>query len=261
LKYEPKPSSVLSKIFPKVKEGENYYGYTIATNMYTPSSIKEVTTVGDRPYAGWAYLGLTNISNNPTTGIRFTSELSLGAIGPITQQESIQKSWHTFLGRPLPQGWSNQIANDIALNFNFVGEKRFGHAENMALVGIVETNLGTVSNYFGIGGMVKLGFFDDYFNKIIPISNQQKWQAFVFVRPVARIVADNALLQGGILTYNKSPYTIPKDNLKRLYAEAEFGYGLSHKKFNITYSQNLRTAEFDGAKNMFWGAMKFAYSL
>ena len=252
---------VLSKIFPTLKESTNYYGYSIASNMYTPVSIATENIIkGDRPYAGWAYIGLTNISNNTKTATRFTTEYSVGAIGPITQQEIMQKQVHKIIKRPEPQGWKNQIANDIAVNINFLGEKRFFHAsDNIELMGVVETNIGTVSNYLGVGGLLRIGFVEDYFKHILPISHQQDWQVFAFVRPMGRIVANNALLQGGMFTYYKSPYVIPKDDLNRLYMETEFGYGISFKNFNVTYSQNVRTAEFKDAKNMLWGAMAFSY--
>ena len=113
----------------------------------------------------------------------------------------------------------------------------------------------------GLGALLRIGWFEDYFKNIASISKQQNWQIFVFARPVARIVADNALLQGGIFTYSKSPYVISKDDLKRCYLEAEFGYSLSFRSFNITYSQNVRTPEFEGAKNMFWGSVVFSYGL
>jgi lipid A 3-O-deacylase len=249
-------SNLLGKIFPKVKGGEDNYGYSLASNMFTPSNNAEVIVQGDRPYCGWAYLGFTNISNDNKKGIRFSTEYSVGAIGPITQQELMQKKVHEFIQRPEPKGWKNQIANDIAINLNFVGEKYIiKPIDNVELIGIVETNVGTVTNYMGFGGMLRVGWFENYFNRIMPISSKKNWQAFIFARPVARIIADNSLLQGGILNYSKSPYVISRDDVNHLYMETEFGYSLSYRSINLTYSQNFRTAEFKDAKNMFWGAV------
>lgn len=257
----PSEKMWFSKIFPKLKNGDNVYGFTVVSNMYTPANMTETIVPGDRPYAGWAYAGMLNMSNDKASGTRFLTEYSLGAIGPIVMQERIQCKWHEIIGRPVPHGWKNQIANDIALNLSFVGEKRvYKPAEYVDIIGILETNVGTIMNYMGFGGMVRVGWFDDYFHDIMQVKGQaNKWQAFVYMRPIVRIVADNALLQGGLFTYYKSPYTIPRDDISRYYMNSEFGYSLSYRNFNVTYSQYVRTPEFRGAKNMFWGATTFSY--
>jgi lipid A 3-O-deacylase len=256
------PSSLVGKIFPKLREGSNSYGYSLASNMYTPSKNTEAIVQGDRPYCGLAYLGFTNTSNDPKNGYRFSTEYSIGAIGPITHQESMQKAVHKAIDRPQPQGWQNQIANDIALTVNFVGEKNMiKPLENVELIGIVETNVGTVTNYMGFGSMLRVGWFENYFKRIAPVSKQKNWQAFAFARPVVRIIADNALLQGGMFSYYRSPYVISRDDISHWYMETEFGYSLSYKSFNLTYSQNFRTGEFKDAKNMFWGALTVTSAL
>lgn len=250
-----------SKIFPRLKNGDNFYGLTAASNMYTPANMTETIIQGDRPYAGWAYIGFTNVSNDVNTATRFSTEYTLGAIGPIVRQELIQCKWHEIIGRPIPKGWKNQIANDIALNLSFTGEKRFFRpAEYVDIIGTLEANVGTVMNYMGFGGMVRVGWFDDYFQDIMQVKGKtNKWQAYVYMRPLVRIIADNALLEGGIFTYFKSPYTIPRDDISRYYMNTEFGYSLSFRNMNMTYSQSVRTPEFRGAKNMFWGATTFSF--
>ncbi|MBL7815145.1 MAG: lipid A deacylase LpxR family protein [Saprospiraceae bacterium] len=249
-----------SKIFPRLAKSDNFYGLTAATNMYTPANMSETVLLGDRPYAGWAYLGLTNISNDAQSGTRFYTEYSLGAIGPIVRQDLIQCKWHEIINRPIPQGWKNQIANDIALNLSFIGEKRvLKPAEYVDVIGLLETNVGTVTNYMGFGGMIRVGWFDDYFHDIMQLKGiKNRWQLYVYMRPIVRIVADNSLLQGGMFTYYKSPYTIPRDDINRYYMNSEFGYSISYRNINFTYSQYVRTPEYKGAKNMFWGATTFS---
>jgi lipid A 3-O-deacylase len=253
---------LIASIFPKLKKSDNYFGATIASNMYTPiNKLDEAIVSGDRPYAGWAYLGLSAISNSRNNALRLKSEYSLGAIGPITQQEMMQKSMHKWIDRPQPQGWKNQIANDLAVNVFFSAEKRaFNPCDFVDILGILETNIGTVTNFMGIGGLVRVGWFEDYFKNILPTSTQKNWQAFIFTRPSMRVVMDNSLLQGGVFNYYKSPYVISRDDLKHYYLETAFGYSMSFHSFNMTYSQNFRTAEFKEAKTMFWGNMAFSYA-
>jgi lipid A 3-O-deacylase len=257
----PYTNRKLQKIFLKLKDAELYLGLLVMANMYTPTNLSEKPPVGDRPYAGWLCMGMKGISNSFVQATRFTTEYTLGVIGPASLQGAFQKEFHKIVGRPEPKGWDKQIPNDIALNLSFVGEKRIVRpAENVDLIGVMELNIGTVSNYMGFGGMLRVGWFDDYFKNIFQVDGINKWQIFAFARPLVRIVADNSLLQGGIFTFRESPYRIPKDDLRRYYLETEFGYGISYHKFNFTYSQCVRTAEFKGAKNMQWGKMSFAYS-
>lgn len=256
----PHKKSFLKKIFPKLENANNYYGYTIATNMYTPANKSENIIVGDRPYCGWAYLGLTSTSNDYIKATRFSTEYTIGAIGPITQQEFMQTQFHSLIGRPEPQGWKNQIANDIAINIGFTGEKRFTQlSDNVDIIAAIEANVGTVNNYVGAGGVVRVGWFEDYFRNIMQVKGRKNWQLFAFARPMIRVVADNSLLQGGMFSYSKSPYVIPKDDINHVYMNAEIGYSLTFRSFNMTYSQNIRSPEFANAKNMVWGAMAFSY--
>jgi lipid A 3-O-deacylase len=251
----------LQKIFLKLKDAELYIGVLLMANMYTPASLTENPVPGDRPYAGWLCLGTKGISNSYAQATRFTTEYTLGVIGPASLQGAFQKEFHKIIDRPEPKGWKNQIANDLALNLSFVGEKRiFKPSDNVDLVGIMELNIGTVTNYMGFGGMLRAGWFDDYFKNIFQVNGTTPWQVFAFARPMVRIIADNSLLQGGIFNFRASPYKIPKDDLYRFYMETEFGYGITYRKFNFTYSQSVRTAEFKDAKNMLWGKMSFTYS-
>jgi lipid A 3-O-deacylase len=251
----------LQKIFLKLKDAELYMGLLVMANMYTPANLSENPPAGDRPYAGWLCVGVKGVSNSYPQATRFSTEYTLGVIGPASLQGTFQKEFHKIVGRPEPKGWKNQIVNDIALNLSFVGEKRIVKpSDNVDLVGIMELNIGTVTNYMGIGGMLRAGWFDDYFKNIFQVNGTNPWQIFTFARPMVRIIADNSLLQGGIFTSSESPYVIPKDDLYRSYLETEFGYGISYHKFNFTYSQIIRTAEFKGAKNMLWGKMSFTYT-
>jgi hypothetical protein len=249
-------------IIPTLKQSENFYGAILASNMYTPVNKQEEGIVkGDRPYAGWAYVGIMGVSNSRNLGLRLKSEYTLGAIGPITQQEKMQNNMHKLIDRPLSKGWKNQVANDIAATIAFTAEKRVVNpCDFLDIMGLVEANIGTVTNFMGIGGLVRVGLFEDYFKNVMPVSFNKNLQAFIFTRPTMRVVMDNALLQGGTFTYYRSPYVIPRDQINHYYMETSFGYSVSYRSFNMTYSQNFRTPEFKDAKNMFWGSMAFSYA-
>ncbi|MDZ7877927.1 MAG: lipid A deacylase LpxR family protein [Saprospiraceae bacterium] len=253
--------SCFKDMIPKLQNSEIYLGVSLVFNMYTPKNrFTEAIVLGDRPYAGWAYIAYTGISNSKSKAMRLKTEYSLGALGPITQQEELQTAVHKWANRPLSKGWKNQILNDLAANVLFSVEKRvISPTEYLDILGIVEANIGTVTNYMGLGGLVRLGWFEDYFDNVMPLKTSKDWQVFVFTRPTVRLMTDNSLLQGGVFNYEKSPYVIQRDDLKHVYLDVGFGYSLTYRSFNITCIQNFRTPEFKDAQNMFWGTVTFSY--
>ncbi|NCQ11383.1 MAG: lipid A deacylase LpxR family protein, partial [Bacteroidetes bacterium] len=63
-----------------------------------------------------------------------------------------------------PQGWDNQVANDLLLNYNINIEKQLLYpSRSILLVGVVETYSGTLYNAAGIGFLLRIGKFNNYF--------------------------------------------------------------------------------------------------
>jgi lipid A 3-O-deacylase len=269
----------LRKIFPVLPDKsyrKTKLGATFGMNMYTPADIKTtIINTLDRPYAGWAYLGLSGMSNNFSTGERATTEFNLGVIGPASRQKELQKFVHRIGNKIDPQGWDNQIANDLALNVNFLYEKiLFSPVNRIETIALMEVNAGTVTNYLGVGGTVRFGRFNDYFfnasglkmkNKDLKIEKLKRsifvsnlnrdLQHYFFVRTSFRFALNNSLLQGGIFTYYKSPYVLSDDALERFYFNGEFGYTIVYKKLGFTFSQFYRSAEFKTSRAAQWGSI------
>jgi hypothetical protein len=102
-----------------------------------------------------------------------------------------------------------------------------------------------------MGFILRIGKFNNYFEGT---SNSQstsknKVQIYVFMRPVARVVLSNALLEGGLIYQMSSQtgaYTLDKDQIERLTVLYDVGLNFEMPKFSISISQKLRTAEFKG---------------
>ncbi len=252
--------SSLQKIFPIIEDGENYIGMGINMNMFTPSRFFDTLPLGDRPYAGWSNVYVGNISLRQKDGLKFITKYSVGFLGKLSGQSWIQEYWHKLIKRRFQKGWDYQIASDIALNINFLGEKRiYQPTKNIDIIGFVEINTGTVTNFMGVGSMMRVGWFDDYFSRPTFANGNSKIQTFSYFKPHVRAVLDNSLLQGGYIN-RSSPHTIPQDKLRRFYFQLEFGYSLTLQNFNITFFQQFRTPEFEGAFNMFWGGFNLVYA-
>jgi hypothetical protein len=237
----------------KISEDNNIYGWGIAQFMFTPQHIDVVEIqYNDRPYAGALY-GIHSLQSiNTIKKIKITSEIFLGVIGPLSFAEESQTWVHRVSNYLIPKGWDNQVPNDILLNYNIHIEKQMMQpSKSILAVAIVETYSGTLYNAAGIGFMLRIGKFDNYFEEI-PKSQKptkNKFQLYVFMSPVARVVLSNATLQGGLIYQNSDRtkgYTLSKDLIERLTVLYDVGLSLELSKLNITISQKLRTAEFKG---------------
>ncbi len=276
------------------------YSFSIGQEMYTPDNIRVPTIIrNDRPYAGWLYLASGLITTDPIGARKLTSSVSLGVMGPISRSDSVQSFIHHLFGFTHPAGWNNQIANDIGLNYAVRYEARPFKQIHRAfdLIGMVEGNLGTVTNYIGAGGMLRIGQFNDYFQNATGLydprltahsvadptlysrmdsvrreqlkgpSNHKhpqspanrRFQLYGFMRPLIRAVLDNSFLQGGWTSRFRNPYTIPSEDIERFYINVEYGGVLSYGRTQLTYSQSFRTREFQQGKVQQWGRISLLF--
>lgn len=237
----------------KISDDNNVFGLGIAQFMFTPKHIdvKEIQ-FNDRPYAGALYLihSLQSIDN--IQNIKITTELFFGVIGKLSLAKESQTLLHRMIDYTKPEGWGNQISNDLILNYNINIEKQLLYpSKSILLVGLVETFSGTLYNAAGVGFMLRIGQFNNYLDGISFSSDnsKNKFQLFVFMKPIARIVLSNALLQGGLvhqLCSQEDTYTLDKDQLERLNVLYQVGLNFEMSKFSISISQKLQTAEFQG---------------
>lgn len=254
----------------------------VGVRMYTPVDVS-ITTVDstDRPYAGWAYIGLGSVSSKFSKSERLTTLYSVGVIGPAAAQKWGQRAWHRLINENDPKGWDNQIANDIALNVHYLYEKRiFYPTERLETIGLMEVNAGTVTNFIGVGGQTRLGIFNDFFynssglkmkNKVysekrlkktpFPQNLNRKFQIYFTARTSFRFALDNSTLEGGIFSYKRSRYVLTSDQITRFYLNSKFGLTMVLNKFSISYSQLYRTKEFINGNATHWGSIKLVFGL
>jgi len=237
--------------------GDRRIGFALGQNIYTPGDISVATLqADDRPYAGWLYgeLGLT-----AQTADRLDSvALSLGVIGPASQADGVQKTWHRMCNITRPRGWQHQLNNEPALNITYEHARRFAWPRTPAF-GLdtdftphVGLSLGNVFTYAAAGLMTRLGedFAGDFGGPprirpslpgaahFQPPTGGFGWYLFAGIE--GRAVARNIFLDGNTFSDSHSV------NKKILVGDAQLGLALIFRRFRITYTQVLRTIEFDG---------------
>ncbi len=256
----------------------NNFAAFAGMEMYTPIDIKASNIqVNDRPYAGLMYAGIKCISNDFNTARRLTTAYYLGVLGESAKQKQVQKGIHDRLNYTDPKGWDNQIRNDLALNIKIDFEQLIAApTSRLELIGLSEINLGSVSNFGGLGTLFRIGRLTDYFYNESGITNGRRtrrcrqcsdrtnyfsnnlsrnFQLYVFFKTSFRVVMDNSLLEGGWFSHDSSPHTITSDKVKRFYGNAEAGATINYKGFALTFSQLFRTPEFDDAFTTRWGSI------
>ena len=240
------------------------YSLTVGQEIYTPRNstvAKRPLYPNDRPYAGYLYASWGLTTTDPVGGRRLTSALTIGAIGPISGAAEVQQNLHRFLDQRLPAGWGTQIKNDLAISYsvNYEGRVIRRFSPFFDIIGHVEGTIGSLTNFAGTGGTLRVGLFNDYFlnpvGQYTPMAkaSQRKFQCYAFVRAGFRAVLDNALLQGGWLNGKHNYYALPAVELRHFYGQTDVGGVVAFKNAQLSFIQHLRTAEFVKALDAQWG--------
>lgn len=117
-----KKNSVLLRIHDFFHEhnhgNQKSVSFSFGQNIYTPDNTetKELIT-DDRPYAGLSYLSI-GFHNQKIFSLS-TVELDLGMVGSHSYAENTQKITHDFFAWDHPQGWDNQLDDELFLGITF----------------------------------------------------------------------------------------------------------------------------------------------
>lgn len=98
----------LAGILPLVHEGSSSrLVLELGQSIFTPESLDAMRPPeGQRPYAGWLYLGLSALLEDETQISRLG--ILAGVLGPLAGAGSTQSAVHGWLGMEHPNGWDSQ---------------------------------------------------------------------------------------------------------------------------------------------------------
>lgn len=143
-------------LLPQFNRPKRRYGvsYRMAQTMFTPDDIEEPQLIeDDRPYAGMLVGSLHLQSFNDTQSWHYSGALAI--VGPASGAEPVQKFIHEIIGVNQPEGWSNQLHNELAfmvsgeflqrLNNGSLGKREY---DWILLTG---ADLGTLHSELGAG--------------------------------------------------------------------------------------------------------------
>ncbi len=236
-------------------------GVALGQNMYTPADTNlTVPDPKDRPYAGWTYLEFSFISK--TDHVMDTVAIQLGIVGPHSYAEDMQKTVHRWINDDEPQGWDSQLKDEPGINLIYERKWRLygrtlGDTLGIDFIPHAGASLGNVQTYANVGGVARLGFnlpsdfgvdlirgggavsapIDDNDPRVSP---RKRWSFFLFGGVDGRAVARDIFLDGN--TFRDSP-SVDK---KPFVGDAYYGVGVIFGTWQFTYTQAVRTEEFDG---------------
>lgn len=241
--------------FPGVDPDDRMHvSVSVGHEIYTPTHIAAEELLKDeRPYAGHAYLA-TGFSTANRNEIE-TWQLTTGVVGPAAKGEYIQNTVHKAIESDLAKGWAHELNNEWV--FALAYEKKW---LNRAWARSIATHLeidftphfnaaaGTLHNYAGLGGMLRLGQglqADNGPPKVRPSMpnshffaalNHHTWYFYMGIE--GRYVASNLFLDGN--NFSSSHSVDRKDWVGDLQA----GFVWTNRKFRIGYSYFLRSREY-----------------
>lgn len=226
--------------------------FSLGQNMYTPADIsRSDLIVDDRPYGGWTYFAAA--FHTKSSEQMDTIELQLGMVGPVSFAKETQKAVHDLRDLDQPNGWDNQLKNEPGLAAIYERKWKidpFVSRGTFAIDAITHLgcSLGNVATYANSGFETRLGWNlpDDFGVSLIrPAGNtgfsvRQQPGGYLFAGVNGRAVVRDIFLDGN--TFADS-HSIDK---KLFVADLGGGAAIYLKQCKLTWTQVLRTREFDG---------------
>ncbi len=250
------------------QEGHKRYQLALGQAMYAPDDLTRSSLItNDRPYAGFSYVGIGMLTD---TGYRLDNlQLTLGVVGPASGAKETQKFVHRIKDDIDPQGWDNQLNNEIAVNLTYERKWRGIYQLSPFGLGIDVTphlgaSLGNVNTHASTGAIFRIGYDlpSDYGPPLIrpnlPGSDffvpTQNIGWYLFAGFEGRAVAHNIFLDGNSFS---DSHSVDK---KHFIGGLQAGIAFTYENTRIAYTHIIRTREFEGQdKNDEFGAITVSY--
>ena len=230
-------------------------GLAFEDDGYTASDLKRSDILrGDHPYAGTKQLRAFSIADDSVRRQRVSSSLNIGVIGQGAGGAEIQTFIHRRTGNTIPQGWGNQIRNDLILNYE-AGVEREAYRRDTRLL-VTASGIGRVGTF---NTAATLGLTAMFGRVGAPFSAASvRREFYLYVKPQLNAVGYDATLQGGLFN-RTSPYTIASRDLSRLVYRQTVGIAYRSRSHFIEYYQSLGTPEFRGGRAHRSGGVQFGF--
>lgn len=266
----PKTVDALARRLPMIDDDDDLHvGLSIGHEIYTPREIKVPTLIADdRPYAGHLYAAADfTISTEKTLS---TWRFNLGIVGPSARAKNMQRELHRRIGSPIPEGWDNQLDDELA--YGILYEKQWRPlcdsqctgwgADLLPHLGI---SLGNVASTANVGAIFRVGrnLGSDYgpprIRPALPGSlffkpNAHGLTWYLYAGVDGRYVAQNIFLDGNT---HKDSHSVER---RKWVGDFQVGFVMNSQRFRLAYSHVVRSREFEGQpEHNRFGSLTLAY--
>jgi len=252
-------------------------GFEAGQKIFTPhtavihdSVFENYPSEIDRPFAAYLYVGssLYLLYKNEST-LKLGAQI--GIVGPGAFGKEVQTFVHKNFGFYTPVGWKYQIDNNVVLNLSAEYTGLVARNSWLDFSFYSQAKLGNGFSGCGVGGMVRIGKFNPFFNSISTQSNalqsnsipsKTKPEFFFFYKPEVDFIAYDATVQGGLFTSKKNNSIAVTRNIEPVVLVNQFGIGYSKNNLGIYLAVIFNTKN---VKEMFvahqWGSITLSYGI
>ncbi|MCF6253618.1 MAG: lipid A deacylase LpxR family protein [Thiomicrorhabdus sp.] len=242
--------------YQKGDSNQTWLQYSFGQKIFTPEDTQAFEVQKkDRPYAGYLYLNTSVMSKieqqeNYDYGNLF--ELTLGLVGPSALGEESQTTVHKIIGSDIPNGWDNQLKDELVLGASYSRFWRLRYplqnglefGVNPQITGVVGNayTYGALGTMFRFGSNLKRDFSPPtirpgflgviYFQE----SKQPSWYGFLGFE--GRAVLRDIFLDGNSFAES---HRVEKETF---VGDIQYGFGYMFEKIRLLYSELIRNNEF-----------------
>lgn len=231
---------------------DTLFHYMIQQTMYAPPDLRNKHHIpGERPYAGMLIGGVGyEFLQNPDSPWTHYGELDFGVIGPAAGCKDTQTAIHKLLGCRKPQGWDDQLHNEIVLNAQWWTKYNWFISDYVAIVPFGGAAVGNIQDFVESGAQLKIGYNigrpannEILFSAPAPRGNWtwKKLSAYAYVGASERFYLYNHILEGSMFHNRDDDLSV---DIERFVTEMRAGFVLKYDRFFATYYAVFRTDEY-----------------
>ncbi|MBN8542549.1 MAG: lipid A deacylase LpxR family protein [Deltaproteobacteria bacterium] len=235
------------------------FGISINHQIFTPENILAVgLQTNDRPYVAWLNASFSVVLKNQKRSQSI--ELSLGTIGPAANGESVQNSFHRWIGTEKAEGWGNQLKDEPTVQINYQQRLSFLESRSRSgayfdLIPMFGGGLGNVIIGLHSGLLARIGYNlpddvgpsrpsgGDTESFVAPMTTFESRSSYYFFAGIrGNAVARNIFLDGNTFQESHRVTKFPFN------FETEVGLSAQVRPVNVTWRFVVRSPEFEQDK-------------
>lgn len=248
----------LNIVLLRPKNSENKFGISLEQLGFTPIDIKsDSIQYGDRPFAATIMLKSFALAIDTVHQSRLSSSFSIGVVGPGALGKEVQVAFHKAIDNTIPEGWQNQVRNDVVINYEVSYEKQVVRFRNLfSLQTNTTVRAGTLFTNAGVGATTIFGIINGPFSVL---KTKNRFLLYGYTKSMLNAIGYDATLQGGLFN-RRSPYTIADGDIERFTAQINYGVVFQRRSLYLEYSRVFITREFEAGHSGKWGGIKIGFS-